>query len=72
MRDRGIRVHERIEPRFEDCRSCLFFSTGRVNRNPACRTCGCGENFEPRIRDNEPTERDLYDIIKDWADDDAD
>lgn len=58
-----------LDPPFQECPDCLFWNSRRLN--PACRTCPAGENFEPRIRDTEPTERDLFEMVKDWSNDDV-
>lgn len=57
------------EPRFDECLDCRFYHERRVHRN--CLRCGAGEFFEEEIKEEEVTDDDLFDMLKDWDNDDA-
>jgi hypothetical protein len=57
----------RIEPRFSECHECVHFDPKRIKRE--CLGCRAGENFDPNVEVEEPTEADLYSMLKDWSND---
>ncbi|MCP1540079.1 hypothetical protein [Methylorubrum extorquens] len=59
----------RIEPRFDECSQCEHFDPTRIKRE--CLGCRAGENFEPTVDETEPSDADLYDMLKEWSRDDA-
>ncbi len=59
----------RIEPRYPECRECTHCDVTRLVR--ACLGCKAGENFDPKIDDDEPSEAALYGMLREWSHDDA-
>lgn len=57
----------RVEPRHTECHECVHFDPTRLKG--VCLGCPCGENFDPKVGDEEPTDADLYGMLKDWSHD---
>jgi hypothetical protein len=55
-------------PKFEDCRSCIYFSKKR--RNPICRECDYGEFFEGRTSCREKNNDELMKLYRELSDHD--
>lgn len=53
----------RIKDRFDECKSCVNRSPGRISET--CLSCTSGEFFEELIADDEPSENDLFSMIGD-------
>lgn len=56
-----------VRPKFDDCRSCIFFVKNR--RNAICGECDAGEFFEQRVRSREKTNHELMKLFEDYYDD---
>ncbi|WP_276122707.1 hypothetical protein [Pararhizobium qamdonense] len=56
-----------IKPKFDDCKSCVYFLKNR--KNPICSPCGAGEFFEEKIRVREKTNHELMEIYGEQYDD---
>lgn len=54
-----------IEPRFEECPTCVHYQSGHHTVN--CRGCGAGENFEEHFEGLDPT--DEQEMMLAWRDD---
>jgi hypothetical protein len=59
----------RIEQRFSECQECVHFDPTRLVQ--PCLGCKAGENFDPKIDDEEPSEATLLGMLKDWTRDDC-
>ncbi|MBX4911343.1 hypothetical protein HJA82_28955 [Rhizobium bangladeshense] len=49
-----------VRPKFDDCKSCVFFLRNRVN--PVCKQCDSGEFYEQKIRTREKTNHELMEL----------
>lgn len=57
-----------VQPRHSECHECVFFDPKRLKRE--CLGCGAGENFDPIVEAEEPSDEDLFTMLKDWSHDD--
>jgi hypothetical protein len=57
-----------ITPKFDDCRSCVFFLKNR--RNPICKSCDAGEFYEEKHTCREKTNDELMKLYGEYTDDD--
>ncbi|TDW20427.1 hypothetical protein EV128_12557 [Rhizobium azibense] len=56
-----------VRPKFDDCKSCVFFLKNR--RNPICGECDSGEFFEEKVRIREKTNHELMKLFGEQYDD---
>lgn len=56
----------RVKPKFDECRSCRFFS--RLHTNPNCGACDNGEFFEEKTCSRALTDNELMDLYKETYD----
>ncbi len=57
-----------VQPKFDDCKTCIFYSKRR--RNPICRSCDAGEFYEEKQSSREMSDDELMSSYKDYHDDD--
>lgn len=55
------------KPKFDDCRTCIYFLRTRVN--PICKQCDAGEFYEERQVSREKTLDELMKMYEEYADD---
>lgn len=55
-----------IEPRFNECFSCVHFCRSRISRY--CLECRSGEFFEEKINDEAPSDEALMSMYESYYD----